>query len=443
MSTATIYEQRQAIDARRQREYEDFQRFEQECRWRDELTDVAERVRAPLARTVEFFLTPTGLTNDLGQDLRQIIVDGLEDARLQAATQPDWQVEVERREIDLAEYDDIAMLAAHGQGTIVSYWMIPDAVRDSHSDLPGYNRERLKMFTRVAQATKTGVQIRYHSYDGSNDDGIAAMDTTLGFDFIYGRSSEQVARERRYLPEHKGDIDQLDEQLRQAYDGALAKKYGGKWYGGRPAIAQTEAFGFVSQQSDLIDEHMAIINQIFALTSDPRERNLLAESHRYNFAAALDGRLHGRSVDSLQAAGDTARAEGRDFSGDCPPAAGAVLQLESVGFKAKKDNLNCVRCPLPGCGKVVDAVRTPEGGIKCPACQREVRDGKTIDHAKQAKVVKNVGRNAGVASGLVRPTNRHRVHDRRTRHKERLVVGGTTRYTVDTSTGQKIADGWH
>jgi hypothetical protein len=435
--SATDQLQRERISRQRQAEFEAYQDWERESRLRDELTDAAERIHAPLSNTGEFFLEGDELVNDLGQNLRQVIVDGIENARLMARINPDWHTELERNVIDLEEYDEIAALAKRGEGAIVSYWLIPDAVRYADSSLPGYNRARNKMFTRIAMATKTGVLIRYRSLDGSDEDGVAAMDERLGFTYHHGRGSEQVARDRRHLPAYSGtkeELDLLDQQLCRAYDEALARKHGGEWRYGRPAIDEVDALNFIRGQKDLIAEHMPIVNRIFALTNDPYERNRLMEPHRFNFAAALDDRLHGRTVATLAESGEAARQEGREYDGDCPPADGptkASDQLEKLGF-ARKER---VRGPCPICRTVVEYDPCdPE----CSAC------GAT---GKNPHRVKKLGRQAAAQA----KQDRHKAKavspqtERRKLPKgnelvlrTKLAIGGTTSYYEELSTGRTI-----
>lgn len=323
------------VERRKQADFEAYHEWEFQRRLYDEITDVAERVRAPISPTQEFTLAAEGLVSARGEPLRPVIAKGLAEAQRMALTNPDWRVEAERRTIDLEEYDELEALAVRGTGALVSYWLIPDAVRAGQSTLPGYNRERLKMFTRVAVPTEQGLAIKYHSYDGSYLPGVQAMDEALGFVFDPNRGSEQIARERRHIDVPVGSIDELDEILRQAYDGTMARDFGGEWFGGRPKLVDVDVMEFITSQTTLLGEHMGELSRIFARTRDPHERNKLMEPHRYNLAAAIDDLLHGKEVTSASDAGEGARAEGRDLSGDCPTGdAETETQLGSLGFKA-------------------------------------------------------------------------------------------------------------
>ncbi|MGH7196843.1 MAG: hypothetical protein ACREGJ_03730 [Candidatus Saccharimonadales bacterium] len=385
--TPTIQEQRRLVAERKRTDFEAYREWEYKRRLYDEITDVAERVRAPIEPEQEFALTAKGLVSERGELLRPVIEGGLREAQRMAVHNPDWQVEVERDSIDLEEYDEYEILAkaGPGSGAIVSYWLIPDAVRQGRSLLPGYNRERLKMFTRIAVPTEKGLAIKYHSYDGSYLPGVQAMDEALGFTFDPTLSSEERARQRRHIDAPVESIDELDEILRQAYDGAMTRDFGGEWHGGRRPIGVKDIMGFITAQHTLLDEHMAHVSKIFALVTDPHERNRLMEPHRYDLAAAIDDLIHGKTVASAADAGVSARAEGRNLDGDCPTgqAPTTAEQLSKVGFKSLEESLKCVKCPLKGCGKTVDAKVTHEGGIYCPACKREARDGEIIDHNLQ------------------------------------------------------------
>lgn len=332
MLHATIL-QRKEVERRREADFEAYHQWEFERRLYDEITDVAERVRAPISATQEFLLSAEGLVSERGEPLRPIIAKGLAEAQRMAVTNPSWEVEVERRTIELEEYDDMEWLAISGEGALVSYWLIPDAVRNGESNLPGYNRERLKMFSRIAVPTTEGLAIKYHSYDQSYLPGVQAMDEALGFEFDVSRGSEQIARERRFIDVRIDDIHELDEILRRAYDGALTRDKGGEWEGGRKPLEVKDVVGFISEQHSLLGEHMSVLSKIFGEVNDPHQRNKRMEPHRYNLAAAIDDMLHGKQVTNVKEAGDSARSEGRNLEGDCPTGdETAEQQLSELGF---------------------------------------------------------------------------------------------------------------
>ncbi len=366
----TVEAQRRVVEQRRQADFEAYHHWEYERRLYDEITDIAERVRAPVIATQEFGLTVDGLVSERGELLRPVIEDGLADARRMALTNPDWRVEVRRREIELEELNDYETLAVNRFGAIVSYWLIPDAVRTAKSDLPGYKRDRLTMFTRIAVATDTGVKVKYHSYDGSYLPGVQAMDRVLGYDdFDPMQGSEEIAAKRRY-PVPPRSIDELDEQLRQAYDGVMSRDKKHELYSGREPLAIKDVMGFISSQQTLLGEHMGVLAKIFAEVRDPHERNKKMEPHRYNLAAAIDGSLHGKVVTSVQEAGDGARSEGLNFDRDCPTGDTddtAAAQLGDIGFAAARHEQ---KTTIWGHGECVACLRDKAIAInKCNMCQ--------------------------------------------------------------------------
>lgn len=365
----TLQRQRSLVEQRRQADFEAYQAWEHERRLYEEITDIAERVRAPIAPMQEFTLSLDGLVSARGELLRPVMENGLAEARRMALTNPDWQVEVRRREIELDEYNDLESLAHSGFGAMVSYWPIPDAVRAGNSDLPGYNRDRLKMFTRISVATPSGVIIKYHSYDGGYMPGIQAMDRVLGNDdFDASRSSEEIAATRRYIVP-PDNIDELDEQLRRAYDDAILRNENRVVYSGSEPLAVKDVFGFIASKKSLLDEHMAVLHKIFDATSDHYERIEKMKPHRYNFAAAIDDLLHGKEVVSIQDAGEGARSEGRNLEGDCPTGEGeetAVGQLGEVGFRSAREQKSTIWGP----GECVACLRDTVVAInKCNMCQ--------------------------------------------------------------------------
>lgn len=363
----TVSEQRRSIEEAREEGYRQWEASIE----RDEITDAAERVRATHEITQEFFLSPDGLVNDLGQQVRPLIANGLEYARTLAASNPDWQVEVERRQIELEEYDAIEALAQEGEGSgaIFSFWLIPDSVRHGKSSLPGYNRERLKMYRRLAVPTENGVLIRHGSLDGSNYQATQAMFDWLGEELPLGLNSEEIARRRVRTRVPVDSITDTDNMLRGIYDGSLSEQFGGQWYGGRPPLATTDLVDFIGRQKDLLAEHMAIVKRIMAQTRDYNERNRLLENHRYNFAAALDARLHGTGGADLQSSGDAARAQNISYDGDCPVDLSLKEALERLGFKTYEKPT----CPF--CLQKVD-VDPCASHIICPECHAEVENGK-------------------------------------------------------------------
>lgn len=348
----------------------DFERWQQEGWRRDEITDQSERLASPMVNTFDYGLTRDGsLITDLGEPMRPVFEIGLQNAERQAQIDPRWQFELERRKIELEEFEKVELYAQElGEGVRITslsldgsdyegmraiaemlgqplpqdypgseamlanrMWTeeglvvlspIPDAVRMDGVDIGGYNKHRKKMIVRV----------------------MTAQDTPLG--------------------EHT----ELINRIRSAYDNVLTARTGVDHYAGRTQMSNQDARSFIEHenQRDLLDAHMAIIGRIFDAQKDPAVRNQLAAPHRYNFAAALDDRLNGKQVDSLSSSGDNARAEGREFDGDCPPAGTATTageQAGRLGYSVEKwSNGICRNCERP-----TQVWKVEDGG--CSVCK--------------------------------------------------------------------------
>lgn len=346
-------------------------------------------MRAAYKTTFEFTLEDGDLVNDLGQRLGPVLQDGLTEARRVASDNSHWELELQRREIEWEEYQEILALTFRGEGAMVSFWPIPDALVNGSAELPGYQKDRRTMKRRVVVAKGNGrVAIRYGSLDGSDYQATQAMYAAFGEDLPVGISSEEIAKRRIYIPVEVTSIDELDEVARQAYDGYLTERYGGEWYGGRPEPGGG-LWEFVSAQHDLINEHMKRVDEVFRRTSDPKERNILLEPHRYNFAAAQTRRRNGQTVESVAAAGDDARSNGETYDPYCPTDTAVTEQLEKLGLTKA---LYCPYCTvdLPRgfdiCAPIVVCPNNECGATMVDG--RTVYKGKFYEEAEAASKVK-------------------------------------------------------
>lgn len=458
MPTVTANDTRAAIAANREKDYVAFEVFEHD-RWRrDEITDQSERLAAPMANGFDYELRPEGLTTDLGERILPVVEEGYKIARHQAEFDPRWQFEVNRRAIELEEQQQIEAFARqYGSGVRITslsldqsdyagmqaiaarlghglpaerpgsddilksrMWLkvppslvvlspIPDAVRVDGVDIGAYDRSRNKMLVRVVTLTNR--------------------------------------------PSAKSEHDFLIDLVRDAYDAKLAELKGGEWYAGRKKIGEADALEFIESHPDLLDEHMKIVAEVFAKTSDPAERNRLLEPHRYNLAAALDDKLNGKEVTSLGDAGANARAEGKEFNGDCPPATTATTateQMELLGYKVPQavEFLHCVNCPF--CKKLVTAKKvntSREKSIECLSCYEKVDlttgeriSGRLKKTAK--KIGAFVGRQAKKAAQMVnqkKPRNGDIVivDGKKMRFEQRVVIGGAVEEYIDMTRAQQ------
>lgn len=467
MPTLTESDTRATVAANREQRYNDAEfasMVEYDRRRRDEITDQAERLAAPMANGFDYELRPEGLTTDLGERILPVIEDGYKVARHQAERDPRWQFELSRRAIELEEQQQIEAFARHyGSGVRITslsldqsdyegiraiaqklghqlpsermasedilknrMWLsvppslvvlspIPDAVRVNGVDIGAYDRSRNKMLVRIVTLTNRA--------------------------------------------DAKKEHDNLIDLVRDTYDAKLAELKGGEWYAGRKKIGITDAQAFIESHPELLNEHMEIMTEVFAKTADPAERNRLLEPHRYNLAAALDKKLNGEEVTSLADAGANARAEGKEFTGDCPTVATATTaaeQLELLGYKVPQavEFLHCVNCPF--CKKMVTAKKvntSREKSIECQSCYEKVdlETGERIS-GKAKKVAKKIGafvrKQAAKVPQKLRPKKPRNgdivvIGGRELRYTERLVIGGTVSEYVDPASGKKAAAPQH
>jgi hypothetical protein len=455
MPTATA--QRKAHEANRQRDHEAFESWQMD-RWRrDEITDQSERLASPMENSFDYTLASEGLVTDLGEPLRPVFEDGYQAALVQSAFDPRWEFEAIRRGIELEEL-----------GQIEDY----------------------------ARALGEGVRMTSISLDGSDYQAMRAVAEALGHRLPVGRpSSEDILQNRMWVPEglvvlspipdavrvDGVDIGAYDKKrlkllvrivtpnsepeehaalikrIRDTYDNVLTERTGQKHYAGRVQMSNEDAKTFIERQGGLLDDHMHIINKIFASTNDHAQRNRLAAPHRYNLSAALDDRLHGKIVSDLSSSGDNARAEGKTFDGDCPTsetATSAASQAERLGFHAERWTTGTCR----NCERTTSVWKVEDGGCSvCQGCARahtfRGQPGLDTERAKalaeKKRQAANVARTKKIGAaaarrtvstvGHIRPGDVVKNANSSMRYEERLVIGGTVAEYVDLNTGVRSA----
>ncbi|MBL8160306.1 hypothetical protein JNJ66_07680 [Candidatus Saccharibacteria bacterium] len=358
-----------------QLDYENYLRFE-------EMTDISERLSLPVETTIDFKLDEDGYVySSLGDRFVTVIENGYKAAQAEAAIHPENAFQAERARLETEEMLMVEQLARgelDGNGLMVVS-PLPDAVRDGSTSLGGYNRERMRAMVRLYHVEGTTVHSTTISLDQSDYEGLQAVAAAFGGRIPDGQTSEQVLAQRFVFTATPEEAEWLPGLVRESYDAVLTKRLGGQWFAGSRFANKSDALSYVQGHTDLGDQHMQAISRVMATVRDVSQRNRQLEGLRQRLAAAIDARLHGKTVTSLQDEAVAEQQASGDYSGDCPtPNESSAQQAEAMGMHS--DSLKCVKCPLPGCGKTVDAKRTAHGGIYCPACQREARGGKIIDH---------------------------------------------------------------
>ncbi len=433
MSTATLDQQREAVAAVQQERQARFELYQQGRRERDEVTDQAERLAAPMENTFEYELTPDGLRSDLGEYILPIVEDGYNVAVHQAIHDPNWVFERDRRGIEVDEQRALAALAVAercgiritsltlDQSNYIAMCAIADSLghqlpidRPSSEDIL-----RNRMWTGIPPAMVALSPI---------PDAVRVQGIDIG---AYDKTREKMlVRIATSLTLSKDEHTSLIESIRTTYDQSLAEQLGGEWFAGRRPMTVKDAKEFIEHpdQVDLLSAHMQIVDEVCAAASDKDERNRRLAIPRYNFAAALDDRMNGKKVVSLSDAGDAARAEGKSFDGDCPTAETTTAQMEQLGYRVEPSEsmLECVNCPF--CRRSVKARKrnTPkERSIECQSCFAKVdlRTGERMDN-KMTRTAKKLGK---VAVGVVKKIASVKKLIRR----ETLTVGGTVVEYID------------
>jgi hypothetical protein len=379
--------------------HEDFERWQEDRRRRDEITDQSERLASPMVNTFEYSLQDGSLVTDLGEPLRPVFEDGYTSALDQANLDSKWTFEAVRRGIELQELAELEAFAQNmGEGLRMTSLSLDGSDYEAMRviaetlghrlpvDYPGseailqnrmWTPEGMVVFSPIPDAVRiNGVDIG--AYDKTRNKLLVRIVTAVGDP----------------LDEHTGLID----RIRGTYDDVLTQRIGQQHYAGRIQMTNDDAKSFIEKQGDLLDDHMRVVGTIFAATKDKKERNRQMAPHRYNLAAALDDRLNGKKVMSLSDSGDHARSEGKEFDGDCPTpetAESATDQAGRLGYMAEKWSQgqcrNCERATAVwkekdgGCNVCRDCASahtaTGEAGLKAER-QKAITERAKLERAK-------------------------------------------------------------
>ena len=368
----------QHTSSEQQKKYE-FEQLELERLLTNELTYASEALAAPMDNPFEYTLHDDDLWYQ-GETIRSHLDSSVQAAREITALYPHFRVELQRRTIELDEYDSQLALA---KGTDDSPTMlvvmspIPDAVLGG-IELGAYDTQRKKTMLRIYTKTRTGIRTRSVSVDLSDRDGLRAIAARFGEVIPDDATSEDILAMRLW-----GWADEYQDDpavtLRRVYDDELSSCYGGEWFAGRQDDIVTNSLDFIRAQPDLVSQHMSYVNG--ATKTFPKGPRLDYELKqlRYNFVEALSRRLRGDPELSMPDAGDAARATGIEHKTDCPDGTGlgATQQsLEQIGVGTK--TFMCQACPICGAEKIT-AIMSGEliRGVEC-GCSRNICTGTVV-----------------------------------------------------------------
>lgn len=364
---------------------------------RNILTDASERLALPMENTFFYRLGSHGLESDTGEQLRPVFESGLRAARQEAAHNPDWQFEAERREIELAQLGTIEAFAhEHGGVSITSFsldrsdqeGMRAIATRFGYT-LPEGKLRSEDMLRRHFVSTEPRGLIFLSPVPDAVEQGV-----NIG---AYDKTRRKMLVRVVAPPEASAHAELVD-IVRTTYDQLLQKREGGMWFAGRPAISEQTALEFIQSQPDLIDAHVRRVEKALRAGASRHELDAL----QYDFIAALDARMEGgqvaASAEGLGGAGNAARDAGKEFEGDCPTGSSVKGEMGLLGFSAGKEGEKKL-CTCPYCKQKV-MIDPCAARIQCPECYAEVRNGQIISRGRGAR---KLGRQASRQSVGARP----------------------------------------
>ena len=294
-----------------------------ERRRTDIITDASERIAAPMANSFNYELGDDGHLYFQGQPIVEVLDRGIETAYQLSLKYPAFQVELERRLIERAEYDDIRLIAQGGKNlpdALHVFSLTPDAVLEG-VNLGAYSLERKKIMYRRFQRTDSGVCATSISLDGGDRTALADVTRKLGHELPKELNSEEVLAKRIITTNSKINV-------RREYDDSLKRQFGGDWYGGRRDSPVLDAMSFIEEQTDLL-------NEVMRITSSMSSNSLEYELAIQNFTASLNRRLRGQAdLVSQTDSGDVARAKGENLKNDCPAGQNLSINqmMETIGL---------------------------------------------------------------------------------------------------------------
>lgn len=444
MNTAVL--QSEAIAANRERDHMAFEWWERERILRDEITDQAERLAAPMENSFEYDLTEKGIVTDIGEPVLPVIENGLKVAQHQAEHNPDWQFELNRCEIELEEQLQIEDFARQNEcGIRVTSFSLDQSNYDGmraiahklgHELPPDRMRSEDILRNRMWLGVPPGLVVLSPIPDAVRERGV-----DIG---AYDRFRlKMLVRVVTLKTDSKDVHEELINEIRQTYDDELGKKLGGKWYAGRQDISRQDARAFIEKQAEWLEAHVEEVFKVYQQTKDPAERLRLLEWSRYSLAAALDDLKNGKQVVSVDESGEAARAEGKEFKSDCPTAQQTLTiseQMEALGYltEPRVHILRCVNCPF--CKRIVDAVKINKPGektIECKSCNAKVdlETGERLDIRK--KQVKKLGKTV-VKAAKIQQEKLEKSPKSDKNSREKLVLGGTVTEEFDKKSGKYV-----
>lgn len=351
-------------------------------KYNDITTLLAEMLDGQMRSSFMFNHDGESLISQDGCNMRAVFENALLDAYELADEDSRLGFEVQRRQDELDEYMLMEAMAMDDiPNTMIVISEVPSAVYTT-GNIGGYDISRQKAMLRVISKLPSG-ELRIESQSLDRDD-------YDGYQKIYELFGESVDPDKSLLGQRihinlaQSEQDSLVEQIVTRYDEALHAKYGGDWYAGRSQADRRNTYDYVCSQSDLVDYFI-------------KNGNLADDTAMYDFVAYIDQRFNAsRYEDNCRGvsygaidikidivdAGDTARAEGKTFSG-----CGVQLSstdtdndmLSLLGFGNRFKRMSCPFCHNAVWGDPCSSHQ------KCNSCKAEVLGGKVVNKGNTHK----------------------------------------------------------
>lgn len=280
----------------------------------EEMTDVAERLRAPMDHKIQFQIVDGKLysgTSVSGDDLLTFSkrAEAVAASKVSAG-EIAWITELARRKIETEEIIEVAKLPIGA--TMLVFSPTPDDILSGAVNIGGYNLTKKTIMVRVFTRTVDGVDTRYISLDGGNRTALTAAAWAIGQEIPARYGSEDILA-TRFIFHDQNDIA---ERAIDGYDESMKTQTGSDHSYGRPGLSHKKALDIAIENPARLHDHMSTIRALkWQYSGEELDKKL--EEARYNYAAALDRTERGEVVVSNEEAGYDARDSGEDFSGIC------------------------------------------------------------------------------------------------------------------------------
>lgn len=326
----------------------------------EEMTDVAERLRAPMDHAIRFKNIDGKLYTESSVDGKDLLTISREAefAALEMAKQnPQWTVEAYRRHIESEEI--VAASALPDGAQMIVYSPTPDVVLSGAVNIGGYNTEKATVMVRAWQNRDGHLDCRYISLDGGNKAALRISAQSINREIPEDYDSELILATFYTFPE---EDETLVEKLVDGYDEEMRRQTGVDHSYGRMGLNHKKALDIALENPDRLYDHMAEIARLKWSYEGEDLREKLEEA-RYNYAAALDKTSRGEAVSSNSIAGGEARAVGADFSGYCATTPGEnSAQSNEDAYNSMFGKKVTGKCPCCGETTTYDPC-DPECGV--------------------------------------------------------------------------------